>query len=555
MTSFNYTILSPAMDPKNGIDLESVGLHKATKDLGLMIGFDYPDIGYDYYCTWHADALYLWFLEKGYKGKIVDMSALAGFLGYPIDYTLFIREVGAEHHPDQGAGLMLEQISEEQLEREIVLMKSTLDSNFKGVRINEKLYKHLCNLHRSWEQKELQRFIDITGSSSPSTDAFKGWVKEALGITLPNVKVKTLKALGESYQGEDEIKAVLLSAPDITDGAMNRFDLLKTRVTNDYRIHDFVKYNATTTGRFAGRRFNVQSLPKAFLSEQEIYQSELSKVQTIKHSFRTLLVPNHGCRFISADYSGIEVRLAVWLCGSADHLKVMADGKDPYLYEASKILELPEEEVSPDQRLMGKVARLGGQYYLGWHGLKAYANQWGLKMSDQEAKRFTDGFYKANKELFKFYDKCYDACITTIQDGGLFVVGGIKILYRDHCLIIEKPSGTRLHYRKPVIHSHKGHRLMRYTNIHGQGKLFQKSHLANNIMQSMCADLLKDKIYDLTNAGFRVAFTVHDEFLIEVDEADESALERVNVILQEVPAWAEGLPLGIEGEYADTFQK
>jgi DNA polymerase len=62
-----------------------------------------------------------------------------------------------------------------------------------------------------------------------------------------------------------------------------------------------------------------------------------------------------GCTLVGADLSGIEARVAPWLANDEEKLSHFEKGIDPYKTAAVSIFGVPYEEITKDQRQIGKV--------------------------------------------------------------------------------------------------------------------------------------------------------------------------------------------------------
>ena len=68
-------------------------------------------------------------------------------------------------------------------------------------------------------------------------------------------------------------------------------------------------------------------------------------------------------------------------------------------------------------------------------------------------------------------------------------------------------------------------------------------------MQATAHDILRHSLRRLDDEGFFAVAHVHDEVIVECDEADaECVARRVHEIMTDPPAWAKGLPLAAEGK-------
>lgn len=72
--------------------------------------------------------------------------------------------------------------------------------------------------------------------------------------------------------------------------------------------------------------------------------------------------------------------------------------------------------------------------------------------------------------------------------------------------------------------------------------------LVENIIQAVSRDILCNAMTNLTRAGYRINFHIHDEVILEVPDGDKSknlddAIKRMCAL----PVWANGLPLNAAG--------
>ena len=79
--------------------------------------------------------------------------------------------------------------------------------------------------------------------------------------------------------------------------------------------------------------------------------------------------------------------------------------------------------------------------------------------------------------------------------------------------------------------------------------------IVHNCDQAMCRDVLRDGWIALVESGYDVAFTSHDEYVVELkpgqtgEEVDRLLLETGN------NSWAKFIPLGLDGKLVDYYAK
>lgn len=99
-------------------------------------------------------------------------------------------------------------------------------------------------------------------------------------------------------------------------------------------------YYGGHTGRWSGNFANLQNLPRS-------------------SRLRNTLIAPPGHSLVIVDSASIEARVLAWFAGQDDLVQAYRDKKDAYKKMASAIYNVPENEVTKDQRNVGKAAVLG----------------------------------------------------------------------------------------------------------------------------------------------------------------------------------------------------
>ncbi|MDE5785692.1 MAG: DNA polymerase I, partial [Duncaniella sp.] len=103
---------------------------------------------------------------------------------------------------------------------------------------------------------------------------------------------------------------------------------------------------------------------------------------------RRAFIPDEGCLLMSADYSQIELRLIADLSGDPDMIEAFLSGSDIHRVTASKIYNVPLDEVTDDQRRHAKTANFGIIY-----GISAFGLSQRLGIPRTDARRLIDGYF------------------------------------------------------------------------------------------------------------------------------------------------------------------
>ncbi len=312
-----------------------------------------------------------------------------------------------------------------------------------------------------------------------------------------------------------------------------------------------LRYYAAHTGRWGGDdKVNMQNLPR---------KSPLKKA---------IRAPEGYC-FIDCDSSQIEARTLAWLAGQDDlveffdknNAEVAAGVKkedmqyDPYKIMASQIYGVPVEEITDDQRFVGKTTILGAGYGMGAAKFRAQLKTFGVEMSLDECKRIITVYretYPMIPALWRQAGDALDAMSNNQtaplgRDGVLLVCGadGIKL-----------PNGLRLRYenlrwvmnegKSEMVYDQKKGRAVMTTRIYG-GKCVE------NICQALARIVIGEQML-MVARRLRVVMTVHDAVgaIAPVEEADD-ARAFVEQCMRIRPKWALGLPLNCESKMGASY--
>ena len=283
-----------------------------------------------------------------------------------------------------------EELEKEQLESlfyqmEMPLMEVLLTMEQTGVRLDVKqltdtvdeLYKELAELEHQIQQQAGTPF-NINSPKEVGEVLF-----EQLKLVDKPKKTKT----GQYVTREEELQKLAHLHPIIA--LILRYRGLRKLVStyieplpqlinrNTGRIHTTYNQTATATGRLSSTDPNLQNIP---VRDEDGRQ--------IRKAF-TALYPERGDRYISADYSQIELRLMAHFSGDEAMIEAFREEQDIHAITASKIYHLPPSEITSDLRRRAKTANFGIIYGISNYGLSSR-----LGIPFGEAKELIDGYFR-----------------------------------------------------------------------------------------------------------------------------------------------------------------
>jgi DNA polymerase I-like protein with 3'-5' exonuclease and polymerase domains len=122
--------------------------------------------------------------------------------------------------------------------------------------------------------------------------------------------------------------------------------------------------------------------------------------------YRRCFVAREGHRFIKADYSQIELRLAAKVALEQRMIEAFIQRIDLHALTASRLLDKPLSQVSKGDRQLAKAVNFGLLYGMSPRGLREYARaNYGVELSEAEAKQAHRSFFAAYPALRAWHER------------------------------------------------------------------------------------------------------------------------------------------------------
>ena len=410
----------------------------------------------------------------------------------------------------------------------------------------------------------------LKGLENPnSVQQMKQWLSEN-GVETDSLDKKAVAAMQED--APEPLKTVLTLRQQLAKSSVKKYQAMENAVCADSRAHGmFVFYGANRTGRYSGKIIQLQNLPQNHIPDlaqaRELVKTgdfdALSLLyedipDTLSQLIRTAFVPQDGKKFIVADFSAIEARVAAWLAGEKWVSDVFAKGGDIYCETASRMFHCRVEKHGENAglRQKGKQAVLSCSYGGSVGALKAMgALEAG--MTEDELQPLVDSWRAANPRIVQLWREVDRAAKECIKKGMPAETHGVRFTYQSGMMFITLFSGRRLAYVKPRIGENRfGGESVTYMGIGGTKKWERLEtfggKLVENIVQAVARDILCYAMQTLKNCA--VVGHIHDEIIIEADR--RMSVEAVCEQMGRTPPWAEGLLLRADGyECMEFYQK
>lgn len=419
---------------------------------------------------------------------------------------------------------------------------------------------------------------DLTGVANPgSRNQLLGWLASQ-EVTPDDLTAGTVKGLLSDDDLPAQVREVLEHRQQLAASSTAKYEALQRATGDDGRLRGTLRFNGAHTGRWSGQLFQPQNLPRGNLSAQDV-ETARAIVREGDIELLTLLYPNHsqvlgslvrstivappGKQLVVADLSSIESVVLAWCAESQYLLDLFRDGRDPYKDFATRLFNIPYDQVTKQQRNLCKPATLGGGFGLGGPGLQAYAAGFGLVLSAEQAAEHVRIFRAAYPDIPTLWRELTQATSRAVaHPGQIYHAGRCRYHTGRGYLWCELPSGRFLAYREPRVAStmtqwgereqlsylvREGKHL-RVSTFHGK--------LTENIVQAIARDILAEGIRRAcANYRLEVVGHVHDEIICLADQDDAGALKCLLDHMTAVPAWCPDLPLKAAGWVGPVYKK
>ncbi len=421
----------------------------------------------------------------------------------------------------------------------------------------------------------------LTGEDLGSWQKVLPWCA-GRGVYLPNYQKGTLvDILGNGYVMPPDVRDVLTIRLALGRTSTAKYQAMLDRCNADGRIRNTVNWHGAATGRDAGRGIQPQNLPRGHLKPEavdnclaDMATMDLQDFQFLwgdpfaaaSSCIRGCLTAGPGKTLIAADYNAIEARMLLWLAGDPG-LSVFSTGRDIYKEMAAAVYGIPVEQVTPEQRALGKIAILGLGYGMGWAKFIMTCATFGIVIDEEMARRVVATYREKYAEVVKLWYAAEDAQIRAVRSGTTTEVRNGLVRYRmqgPH-LKCRLPSGRLMVYPFAQVEPRDtpwGAKkdAMTYmgidTETHQWTRQVSYGGMAVEQMdQASSCDLIMATTLRAEGRGLLPVLRVHDELVCEIDQANPATPAEFSAMMCELPAWAEGLPVAAAGWRGVRYRK
>ena len=400
---------------------------------------------------------------------------------------------------------------------EVPLTFVLADMEYDGVSIDEKYLRDLTTYMNGELGKIEGEIYELAGApfNINSPRQVGETLFDKMGIKSKKKRGKaaysTSAAVLEELAQDHEIARLILD--------YRRYAKLKSTYTEalpalierkDNRIHTTYNQTVTATGRLSSSNPNLQNIP-----------ARTEEGNKIRNAF----VPKdrENSLILSADYSQIELRLLAHITEDKHLMEAFKTGVDVHTLTASKVFEVPVEEVTKEMRYKSKAVNFGIIY-----GQSKYGLAKAVGISNAEAGEFIDKYFATYPRV-----KAYmEGIVREVEKQGY----------------VETIFGRKRYLETELSSSN------------AMIREFAKRAAINQPMQGTAADLMKIAMIDFAkklkehNLKSKMIMQVHDELVVEVLKSE---LDEVKALVKEAMELNQPLsvPLVVDINVGETWKE
>ncbi len=360
--------------------------------------------------------------------------------------------------------------------------------------------KNMQTVKRDINEITASHGIDLNPASYKQTAFFLFQILKIPATQKCKTDQKTLSSLAAEYKIIDLILRYRSTQSNITHFTTG---LLKY-IRPDGKIYTHYQQFITATGRITTINPNLQNIPR---NNEEVF---------IRNAFHAA----PGNLLGSFDYSQIELRIVAYLAQDTVLLDLFHSNEDIHLLTATVIFEKSREQITKEERQIGKKINFSIIY-----GQSAFALSRELHISGSQAKTYIERFKSHYPRIFAWMEEIKEEAKK---------VGYVKTVYGLKRYIPELQDKNK--------------------NMVKAGERIA----VNTIVQGTAAEIMKKSMTAVhhylqqTKKG-KIVMQLHDEIVIEFSEKDKEEIEKnIHFIMESVVNW--NITLSVKSKINSMWQ-
>lgn len=269
----------------------------------------------------------------------------------------------------------------------------------KGILVDVEYLKQLGKTYKSELAKEEKKIYELAGGefnvSSPKQLGEVLYDKLQLGagkrIKKTEGGARSTRESELTKLAEDHpIIPAILNYRELSKLLSTYIDPLPVLADKEGRVHTRFIQAGAATGRMASENPNMQNIP---------VNSEHGK------NVRRAFIAPSGKVLLALDYSQMELRLAAILSKDEKLIEIFKGDKDVHTEVAASVFMKSPKDVTSDERRAAKAINFGILYGMGANALRASLSQGGQIVTQSDASRYLEEYFKNFSGLAAFLDE------------------------------------------------------------------------------------------------------------------------------------------------------
>lgn len=381
----------------------------------------------------------------------------------------------------------------------IEALKSTLESEIRTLEAGLQMLNNGEELNVKSSQQKAKFLYETLGIKFRGDKTPKGaWKMDDSNLANLQLKVTDSKQ-----------KAAIQMLRECAERRDRISKFCEIELDDDGRMRCHYDPAKTLTGRLASRKF--------YPTGKGTNLQNQDKDVTVRSCF----VADPGMVFCYADLKSAESYVVAHITGDPMMLELHSDeylsGKlDGHIFVASYLLDKAQEEITKDERYLGKRVRHGSNYMLSWFKLmnmiNADAQKTGVSINAAQAKRLSERYLQLHPFLKNWWDDTLAKLWTTHT---LYTLHGRKRVFYDspdRCLpeaVAYVPQGT--------IGQHLNMGLLRLDDSYAAQGNWMTAWDANRF-NPVAAKLYKGMSEEVNAARLQMILQIHDAIGFQIPE-------------------------------------
>lgn len=468
-------------------------------------------------------------------------------------------------------------------ERKIWLLDQKI--NFNGFQVDRDLVTASLKLIAEETKNLNAETKELTGDSPGSTTqraAILEWLLRE-GVFLPDLRAKTVSDAIKENVVEGDAKRILQIRQAVSKVSTKKYSAFDARSRVDGRVRDILVYHTASTGRWGGSGVQPQNFPRGNISDTELASDILKSgdlefirliygdpMAVLSSCLRAVIIAPKGHELFCADYAAIEARVLFWVAKHDVGLDGFFNNKPMYEEMASKIYNVPSNDITKLQRQVGKQAFLGCGYGMGWKKFLLTCKNFGMEVDEVLAQTAVKAYRTLNRPVVALWANLERAAIEAVARKGVkFTINNTKwwverLNAENEVLYCQLPSGRRLAYLNPEIRYQvtpweEKRAVLYHWGLNPLTRKWECSgtyggKLCENVIQAVSRDLMAEAMLRIDEKGYKIVLTVHDELLAE-KRKDEGCIKEFEKLMEVLPDWATGAPVKATGWKGERYKK